>query len=72
VSPKKRPVYDAQVNASTGKAMTGPLRSRRGVSSRLDSAPLGQNALDALLSQVTKDNLHAEADTGPAVGREQW
>lgn len=28
--------------------------------------------LESLLAQVTKDNLHGEIDTGPAVGREQW
>jgi antitoxin MazE len=27
-------------------------------------------SLDSLLMQVTKDNLHDEVDTGPAVGRE--
>jgi antitoxin MazE len=30
------------------------------------------DTLDALLAQVTPDNLHAEIDTGPAVGRELW
>jgi antitoxin component of MazEF toxin-antitoxin module len=28
--------------------------------------------LEALLAQVTKDNLHAEVDTGPSVGNEAW
>ena len=29
-------------------------------------------ALDALLTQVTPENVHAETDVGPAVGREAW
>jgi antitoxin MazE len=29
-------------------------------------------ALTQLLAQVTKDNLHREVDTGPAVGGEAW
>lgn len=29
-------------------------------------------SLEMLLSQVTKDNLHHEADTGKPVGREIW
>ena len=28
--------------------------------------------LEQLLSKVTKDNLHDEIDTGPAVGNETW
>ena len=28
--------------------------------------------LDALLNDVTPDNLHAEVDTGPSTGREAW
>lgn len=28
--------------------------------------------LDHLLAQVTEDNIHAEMDTGPAVGKEAW
>jgi antitoxin MazE len=29
-------------------------------------------ALDELLAQVTKDNLHQEIETGPTVGNETW
>lgn len=29
-------------------------------------------SLDALLAQVTDQNLHREVDTGPAVGGEAW
>ena len=29
-------------------------------------------SLDALLSQVTTDNVHREVQTGPAVGGEVW
>ncbi|HQL64084.1 MAG TPA: AbrB/MazE/SpoVT family DNA-binding domain-containing protein [bacterium] len=29
-------------------------------------------SLDALLAQVTDENLHRETDTGPAVGGEAW
>jgi len=29
-------------------------------------------SLDALLAQVTDENLHREVDTGPAVGSEAW
>ena len=29
-------------------------------------------SLDALLAQVTPENVHAETDVGPAVGREAW
>jgi antitoxin MazE len=28
--------------------------------------------LDDLLAQITKENLHGEVDTGPAVGGEVW
>lgn len=35
----------------------------------LSRAPL---TLDELLRGVTKENLHGEWDTGPAVGREAW
>ena len=28
--------------------------------------------LDDVLARVTEDNLHGEADTGPAVGGEAW
>lgn len=28
--------------------------------------------LDDLLAQITEDNLHAEQDTGPPRGNEQW
>jgi hypothetical protein len=28
--------------------------------------------LESLLTGVTEQNLHAEVDTGPAVGREAW
>ena len=28
--------------------------------------------LDELLARVTKENLHAEVDTGPSVGKESW
>ncbi|NOZ21814.1 MAG: AbrB/MazE/SpoVT family DNA-binding domain-containing protein [Planctomycetes bacterium] len=28
--------------------------------------------LNDLLAKVTKDNLHGEIDTGPAVGKEEW
>jgi antitoxin MazE len=36
--------------------------------------PIRQPALslDALLSQVTTDNVHREVQTGPAVGGEVW
>jgi antitoxin MazE len=29
-------------------------------------------SLDALLERVTPENVHAETDVGPAVGREAW
>lgn len=29
-------------------------------------------SLDALLTQITVENLHREVDTGPAVGNEAW
>lgn len=28
--------------------------------------------IDDLLAQITEDNLHAEQDTGPPQGNEQW
>ncbi len=36
--------------------------------------PLGKHQfqLDDLLKDVTKKNVHAAVDTGPAVGREVW
>jgi len=41
---------------------------------KLIVAPAIQPALnlDDLLAKVTKKNLHGEADTGPAQGREIW
>jgi antitoxin MazE len=30
------------------------------------------SSLEALLAQVTPENVHAETDVGPAVGREAW
>jgi antitoxin MazE len=31
-----------------------------------------QYTLEALLAQITPENLHGETDWGPAVGRESW
>ncbi len=41
---------------------------------RLVVTPLAnpEYRLDDLLSRITADNLHREADTGPAVGDEAW
>jgi antitoxin MazE len=44
------------------------------VEGKLVIAPLEQSMpdLETLLAQVTKDNLHAEIDLGPAAGKEEW
>lgn len=44
------------------------------VDGKLVIAPVGEPEfrLEHLLAQVTKDNLHGEVDTGPAVGGEVW
>lgn len=34
--------------------------------------PEPKSTLKQLLAKVTKDNLHHEADTGPATGNEVW
>ncbi|MBS0512046.1 MAG: AbrB/MazE/SpoVT family DNA-binding domain-containing protein [Proteobacteria bacterium] len=41
---------------------------------RIIIEPLAHKAydLDALLAEITPDNLHAEVGTGPAVGNEAW
>jgi antitoxin component of MazEF toxin-antitoxin module len=36
------------------------------------SVGAGAVSLDDLLTDVTPDNLHKEADMGPAIGREAW
>ncbi len=36
------------------------------------AAPKSKLTLRRLLAQVTKDNRHAEFDTGPATGSEVW
>ncbi|MCP4698824.1 MAG: AbrB/MazE/SpoVT family DNA-binding domain-containing protein [Gammaproteobacteria bacterium] len=38
----------------------------------IDPSPEPSYTLEQLLKGVTKKNIHAEADTGPLVGREQW
>ena len=44
------------------------------VEGKLVIAPVEQSRpdLETLLAQVTKDNLHAEVDLGPATGQEVW
>ena len=44
------------------------------VEGKLIIAPVEQSRpnLETLLAQVTKDNLHAEVDVGPAIGQEVW
>ena len=41
---------------------------------KLVVAPLSQPkpTLKQLLAKITKDNLHSEVETGPAVGNETW
>jgi len=41
---------------------------------KLVIAPLSQPkpTLKQLLARITKDNLHGEVETGPAVGNEAW
>ena len=41
---------------------------------KLVITPLSQPkpTLKQLLAKITKDNLHSEVDTGPAVGNETW
>jgi antitoxin MazE len=47
------------VSLSEGRLVVAPLRSRK-------------VTLKDLLGRVTRRNVHAEAQTGPAVGREAW
>lgn len=44
------------------------------IEGKLVIAPVEQSRpdLETLLAQVSEDNLHAEVDVGPAVGREVW
>lgn len=35
-------------------------------------APTSELCLEKLLEQVTEENLHAEIDSGPAIGKEVW
>jgi antitoxin MazE len=41
---------------------------------KLVIAPIEQPKLDleAMLDQITEENLHSEVSVGPAVGREEW
>jgi len=38
----------------------------------LKAVNVGRYSLEELLERVTPENLHGEADTGPAVGSEEW
>ena len=38
----------------------------------IEPALRAEYSLSGLLKNVTKDNLHSEADTGRALGREAW
>jgi antitoxin MazE len=44
---------------SEGKVVATPVKKKK-------------QSLKQLLAKVTRKNLHAEADSGPAVGREIW
>lgn len=48
-----------ELTISEGQLIVAPLRANEYV-------------LDALLEQITADNLHHEVDTGDAVGNEAW
>ena len=52
---------EVEMSIENGALKVVPLRAARPAYS-----------LDRLLDKVTKDNLHGEVDTGPAVGREAW
>lgn len=53
-----RPSSEVEVSLEKGEVRLSPVRARW--------------KLGYLLSRVTKKNLHAEVDAGPAVGREVW
>jgi antitoxin MazE len=53
-----RPAAEVELLLENGALRLTPARRRWG--------------LRRLLSRVTKQNLHAEVETGPAVGREVW
>ncbi len=53
-----RPSTEVEVSLEKGEVRLTPVRPRW--------------RLAQLLSKVTKKNLHAEVDSGPAVGREAW
>ncbi len=53
-----RPSSEVEVSLEKGEVRLSPVRPRW--------------KLRQLLSRVTKRNLHAEIDSGPAVGREAW
>ena len=47
------------LSVSQGKLVAAPVRKKK-------------FTLKQLLAKVSKDNLHAEVDTGPSVGSEVW
>jgi antitoxin MazE len=53
-----RPSSEVEVSLEKGELRLSPVRPRWD--------------LRQMLSRVTKRNLHAEVDSGPAVGREAW
>lgn len=59
----------SQIGLESGSPVRLSLRNMEPV---VVPSPRSRLTLDDLLAQVTEENLHAEADTGPAVGGEEW
>lgn len=59
----------SQIGLESGSPVRLSLRRKELV---IVPVPRPRLTLDDLLAQVTEENLHAETDTGRAVGGEEW
>ena len=59
----------AQVGLRTGSVVDLSPQGDRLLVSKVQPPP---RRLEALLAEVTEENIHGEVDTGPPVGRELW
>jgi len=61
--------FAREVGLERGTSVELSLRQGKVVIEPVEEPPL---TLEQLLEGVTKENLHREVDTGPAVGEEAW
>ncbi|MCZ0942138.1 MAG: AbrB/MazE/SpoVT family DNA-binding domain-containing protein [Gammaproteobacteria bacterium] len=59
----------AQVGLRTDSVVDLSPQGEKLIVSLVESPP---RQLEALLAEVTEENIHGEVDTGPPVGRELW